>query len=668
MEPYPESEDPSDASALETNRPALYDDKPTPPIDVPNPFGDGTDRRRITARREPSDSLENFLRRRRPSITFAPEVKLDTGDQTALEAPLPKLTIKTRPRGRSLLEAMAKPLKERAHSEADREDFNQETGERLEDEKRKYRDIKYHTGEPRWPLLQTTVNELAQTDSSDFEGGVSLTSRTTASPLEEIRTPETSAQLDTLIFPLSISSPKEFETLSFVDGKRVPRSISAASRSRSFAVERQSSRRRGTSRRSTSNSASPASAFLSRYLPAPLIPDPDAEGQEVGDYVLGREIGFGGFSTIKEAYTLSGDTRILQAVKIVRKQVQGKEEAENERLQSEFEHEVDIWRCLQHKHILPLISVFISDFATFAFTQLNTGGTLFDAVRNNRSGLSPKLVRRYCYQLASALRYLHEDMHLIHHDVKLENCLLDMTGPTAAEEGGTLLLCDFGLADYMNSEHNSSPGSSSDGSDPRASGHTRDENNRPGSSHILGPSDTSTSIAGSLPYAAPEMLENGMSMLDFKIDIWAFGVVVFAIATGNLPFMHAFTPRVRLMILSGEWDREQLQKVEHGVDNEIAAVNGVDGAVDNRVDHEIGDNNATPNDINGTNGVPKQYAGSMEISPLDGVFDFVDCCLQMEPWRRWDIKQCLESRWLIPENDIQGESEDEERVWGNGPE
>ena len=313
---------------------------------------------------------------------------------------------------------------------------------------------------------------------------------------------------------------------------------------------------------------SPATAFLSRFAREEALPEPDSEGQEVGEYVLGKEIGFGGFSTVKEAFTIEGDERVVRAVKVVRKQVAGKDDTANEQLQAEFEHEVGLWRCLAHRHILPLLAVHVTDFATFCFTKLNTGGTLFDLIRNNRQGISQSLARRYSYQLASAVRYLHEDMHVVHRDIKLENCLIDASLPNAARDGGNLMLCDFGLAEFATNQTNrNSP-------DPYD-----DVTDRPTPKNI-GPSETTTSIAGSLQYASPELIMSPAGFLSPVVDIWAFGVVVYALLVGDLPFQHSFQPRVQMMILAGEWNQEALKNANGVYGLEDEALDLIHGCLD----------------------------------------------------------------------------------------
>ncbi|CAJ0826798.1 14381_t:CDS:2, partial [Entrophospora sp. SA101] len=65
---------------------------------------------------------------------------------------------------------------------------------------------------------------------------------------------------------------------------------------------------------------SPAVSFLSSLASATSIsPSPDDEGQQVGDYVLGKIIGRGGFSTVREGYTMDNSCTMEKvAIKIVK--------------------------------------------------------------------------------------------------------------------------------------------------------------------------------------------------------------------------------------------------------------------------------------------------------------------------------------------------------------
>lgn len=74
-------------------------------------------------------------------------------------------------------------------------------------------------------------------------------------------------------------------------------------------------------------------------------------------------------------------------------------------------------------------------------------------------------------------------------------------------------------------------------------------------------SDTSNvpdphSHIGSLPYASPELLAPSLPLLAPSADVWAFGVMLYAMLTGTLPFKHDFEPRLRAMIASGKFNKE----------------------------------------------------------------------------------------------------------------
>lgn len=296
---------------------------------------------------------------------------------------------------------------------------------------------------------------------------------------------------------------------------------------------------------------------------------------------------------------------IKRAVKIVRKRARDVD-CENDTIQAEFDHEVSLWRCLSHPNILPLIAVYDTPFATFAFMRLNQGGSLYDLIKLNRQGLSARLAQKYAFQIACALRYLHEDMRIIHRDVKLENCLVDMS--TDANGGGTLQLCDFGMAEFMKNTHDD--GDDDDDSDSSGNGNAFTLDPRPGrrSRRKSSSASSTTSITstpmGSLEYASPEMVAEKSPMPHYTsaVDMWAFGVSVYALFTGTLPFSHTFQPRLQNMILQGEWDTEALK--------------GCRGLVE---------------------------AGKEETR---NVLEVVKGCLSMEVDERWDVRTVLESRWF----------------------
>lgn len=562
----------------------------TPPISVPRSDGRPVDDSSYPDR--PDDiqgsPLDNYLETRRASITFNPKVSLESGVQRPLNQPLDKGDARRPP-----LKFESRTSGLRNALSQDDDSVNPKSNSWGYDSKRSYDERGIPTGASR-----ERHSGSPETNGAEMDQPTSLTSLSTASPIaEEVRTPPGSVK-DALLSPLYITSPSQ--SLSPEDRSASWSGVMITpfgSKSRRSTLDRSSSLRSSAtqhiSRRSTlSSGKSPASTFLSMWSgkdePAA---SPDDEGQMVGtDYVLGKQIGFGGFSVVKEAYKVEehGTTKRL-AVKIVRKNVTDRSERENEEVQAEFDHEVRVWRYLNHPHVLTLDAVYETDYATFCFTKLAIGGTLFDLVRQNRQGLDMALAKKYSYQLACAIRYLHEDARVVHRDIKLENCLLDPVENSDGTTSSTLVLCDFGMAEWMTTDD---CGESPDPYDEVA--------DRPPPKQ-MGPADSSTSVAGSLEYASPELLESLNGVIHPSVDIWAFGVIVYTVIVGSRPFQDSFAPRIKSNILSGTWNRE-------------AMLSGI--------------------------------ADDLLRKDRQDALDLVQGCLEMDVNKRWTIRDILASRWL----------------------
>ncbi|KAJ5960613.1 Calcium/calmodulin-dependent/calcium-dependent protein kinase [Penicillium vulpinum] len=565
----------------------------TPPISVPRPgeqhHVDDADDFPHKPNEVQGSPLDSYLHTGRPSISFNPKVSVDSGKQIPLEEPLSMGDVKNRPPQK--FESRSSGLRNALSQDDEHVELNHESP--CWSPKRSL-DRSFPTGESRAQPFARSEN--GSTTGSELHRPTSLTSQSTVSPvMDEVRTPPDDSS-HTLLSPFCVPSPTSFaspedRSSSWSGGIATP-----FGSKRSSTFDRSSSLRNSTrhsSRRSTNSSGkSPASMFLSMWnnVEEPA-PQPDDEGQMVGDdYVLGKQIGFGGFSTVKEAYKAEkhGETKRL-AVKIVKKQLTGRSEHENDEVQAEFDHEVRVWRYLSHPHVLTLDAVYETDYATFCFTKLAIGGTLFDLVRQNRSGLDTQLAKKYVYQLGSAIRYLHEDARVVHRDIKLENCLLDPIESPDGTTSSTLVLCDFGMAEWMSIDNGG------DSPDPY-----EDAADRPPPQQ-MGPAGSSTSVAGSLEYASPELLQSVEVFVHPSVDIWAFGVIVYTVIVGSRPFQDSFAPRIQANILSGTWDSNAV----------------------------FGDT------IDGHLRRDRQYA-----------LDLIRGCLEMDPNKRWTIRDVLASSWL----------------------
>jgi len=368
--------------------------------------------------------------------------------------------------------------------------------------------------------------------------------------------------------------------------------------------------RRQNSRRSISggNSMSPAQAFLASYasktnLQAEESIKPDDQGQTFGlesEYVIGKVISHGGFGVVKEALSTRDHKKsAIRAVKVVRKLVPGANDINNEKIQVEVEHEVSVWRHLKHRHILALLAVYETDFATFCVMDLNIGGTLFDVVRRSRlaaedndgrRGLPSHLAQSYAFQLACALRYLHEDIRVCHRDVKLENCLVDMTGPDVEITGGLLRLCDFGLADFLHDSQSMTSSMTLSNTlstivESKVAGQPFSERLSLSTQQPVlttTPTISSSVIIGTLEYSSPRGLVAHRKLYETAGDVWAFGVVVYALCIGELPFRHPIPSKVAGLILRAEWDDSALRQA--APDGGEVAIDLVHGCLEKDID------------------------------------------------------------------------------------
>lgn len=211
------------------------------------------------------------------------------------------------------------------------------------------------------------------------------------------------------------------------------------------------------------------------------------------------KIGKGGFATVYSAIYQPAAIRV--AIKFV-----PKEKLDTELNQRNFHRELEILKKVDHPFIAHFFDVIESEDAFYIIMELASNGTLLS--RLNTSGeLSTGEVKKIFAQLISVLYYLHNEVNIIHRDIKLENILFD--------DSGNVKLIDFGLSCAMKTS-----------------------------------ADTFHTLCGSYPYAAPEIFQRipyGM-----PIDIWSLGVCMFAAVAGRLPFSQANTTKLIKAIVSDE--------------------------------------------------------------------------------------------------------------------
>ncbi|KAJ3622611.1 hypothetical protein Zmor_004458 [Zophobas morio] len=151
--------------------------------------------------------------------------------------------------------------------------------------------------------------------------------------------------------------------------------------------------------------------------------------------------------------------------------------------------EVRLLQVLEHPHIIRLYQVIETEQEYYIVTQYAPGGEMIDFIA--RKGKLPETQARYFFrQIISAVDHCHKS-GILHRDLKLENILLS--------EKNEVLISDFGLG------------------------------------RTFKPENLCDTFCGTPLYASPELV-SGVQYQGPPADVWAMGVVLFAMIAGRHPF------------------------------------------------------------------------------------------------------------------------------------
>ena len=216
---------------------------------------------------------------------------------------------------------------------------------------------------------------------------------------------------------------------------------------------------------------------------------------------LGKKIGQGGFSEIFESHWMG----IPIAVKVIF------DPNINEALLEEFNNEIEKLFILRHPYIIQLYGITDNEKnqKLAVITELAPRGSLFDYLHKNpktKNNLSLEFKNKITKQLIHTMAYIHSRGY-VHRDLKTQNILLD--------KNLDMKLCDFGLT-KLKSELNSGSGQ----------------------------------FAGTPCYMAPELFDR--KFYDDKIDVFAFGTVVWEIYTQKIPYINCEALEIKQKVTKGE--------------------------------------------------------------------------------------------------------------------
>ncbi len=206
----------------------------------------------------------------------------------------------------------------------------------------------------------------------------------------------------------------------------------------------------------------------------------------LGPYVLLEEIGYGGMATVYRAHQPSVERDVAIKV-ILRARLEDQEAVQR------FQREARLIARLEHPHILPVYDFDGRHDPPYIVMRYLDSGTLREVMM--RGALPLNEVSYLIQQIGSALDYAHRQ-GIVHRDIKPSNIMID--------RDGNAFVTDFGIARMVS-----------------------------GGQHIT----MTGALMGTPAYMSPEQAQ-GQANLDQRTDIYALGVILFQMLTGELPYAH----------------------------------------------------------------------------------------------------------------------------------
>jgi serine/threonine protein kinase len=206
-------------------------------------------------------------------------------------------------------------------------------------------------------------------------------------------------------------------------------------------------------------------------------------GEKVGTYQILEELGRGGMATVYKAYHASLDRHV--AIKVMDAAMSNEHD-----FIERFRREARVIARLDNPHIVPVYDFDEHKGQPYLVLKFIDGNTL--GQRLKLAPLSKTEILDIVTAVGSGLQYAHKQ-GILHRDIKPSNVLI--------ARNGTSYLTDFGLAKMV---ENSS-------------------------------SLTGDTIVGTPHYISPEQALS-TEKLDERTDIYSFGVMIYEMVTGRVPF------------------------------------------------------------------------------------------------------------------------------------
>ncbi|KAI0668235.1 Pkinase-domain-containing protein [Trametes maxima] len=234
----------------------------------------------------------------------------------------------------------------------------------------------------------------------------------------------------------------------------------------------------------------------------------------LGDYTLSKTLGAGSMGKVKLAHhNITGEklaVKILPRVSpsgsanVPTSEAAAKQASKDASKEIRTLREAALSMLLHHPYICGMREMIVHQHHYYMVFEYVSGGQMLDYIISH-GRLRERVARKFARQIGSALDYCHKN-NVVHRDLKIENILIS--------HSGNIKIIDFGLSNLYN------------------------------------PADHLATFCGSLYFAAPELL-NAKVYTGPEVDVWSFGVVLYVLVCGKVPFDDQSMPALHAKIKRG---------------------------------------------------------------------------------------------------------------------
>ncbi|KAL6303634.1 Pkinase-domain-containing protein [Sparassis latifolia] len=240
---------------------------------------------------------------------------------------------------------------------------------------------------------------------------------------------------------------------------------------------------------------------------------PRSSNRILGDYTLSKTLGAGSMGKVKLAHhNLTGEKLAVKILpranppsgSVMNSDAAAKQASRDASKEIRTIREASLSMLLHHPYICGMREMIVHPHHYYMVFEYVNGGQMLDYIISH-GRLRERVARKFARQIGSALDYCHRN-NVVHRDLKIENILISQTG--------NIKIIDFGL------------------------------------SNLFDPVNHLSTFCGSLYFAAPELL-NAKVYTGPEVDVWSFGVVLYVLVCGKVPFDDQSMPALHAKIKRG---------------------------------------------------------------------------------------------------------------------